>query len=52
MNILCAYHAQNVDTCKWVLENTEPDTNNITVQLWREACEEFLANLDVDNNPY
>ena len=52
MNILCAYHAQIVETCKWVLENTEPDTNNITVQLWREACKEFLANLDVDNNPY
>ena len=51
MNILCAYHAQNVETCKWVLENTESDTNNITVQLWREACEEFLANHTVDNNP-
>jgi hypothetical protein len=50
MNILCAYHAQNADTCRWVIANCDENIDNITVQLWIKACKEFLANLDVDNN--
>lgn len=50
MNILCAYHSQNVETCKWVLENIDPNTDNITVQLWIEACKEFLAKNLMDFN--
>jgi hypothetical protein len=46
MNILCAHHAQNADTCRWVLENTDPNIDNITVQLWRQACIEYLAQVD------
>jgi hypothetical protein len=46
MDYLCGYHARNADTCKWVLENTDPDTDNITVQLWRQACKEFLEQID------
>ena len=49
-NILGAYHAQNIETCKWVLENTNESTDNITEQLWIQACKEFLANYTVDNN--
>ena len=51
MNLLCAYHAQNVETCKWVLKNTDPNTDNITVKHWIEACKEFLAKHAVDSNP-
>lgn len=50
MNILCGYHAQSVDTCKWVLENTETNSNNTTVELWREACREFLLR-NLPTNP-
>ena len=49
MNILYAYHAQNADTCRWVIANCDENIDNITVQLWIKACKEFLAKLDVDN---
>jgi len=50
MDILCGYHAKSKDMCEWVLANTIENSDNITVQLWREACKEQLAKLAIDNN--
>jgi hypothetical protein len=42
MNLLCGYHANNSDTCKWVIENFDEITDNITVSNWVKACKEYL----------
>ena len=46
MNILCAYHAKNVDTCKWVIANYNENTSNITVNAWVKACKEYLESIN------
>ena len=46
MNILCAYHAQNPDTCRWVIDNYEHSVGNITVEQWVQACKEYLESLN------
>jgi len=42
MDLLCGYHAKNSDTCKWVIENFDEITDNITVTNWVKACKEYL----------
>jgi hypothetical protein len=42
MDLLCGYHAKNVDTCKWVIQNCDENTDNITVKAWIRACKEYL----------
>jgi len=49
MNVLCAHHAKDPDTCRWVIANCDENTDNITVRQWLEACKEYLATLDIDN---
>ena len=44
MDILCAYHARSIETCEWVLANCDENTDNIAVQLWLQACKEYLEN--------
>ena len=46
MNILCAYHAKNVDTCKWVIANYNENTSNITVNAWVKACKKYLESIN------
>lgn len=48
MNLLCGYHAKNVDTCNWVIFNYDGETDNITVKDWVEACKEYLKQVDTD----
>jgi len=42
MDILCGYHAKDIETCRWVIANCDPNTDNITVKLWIEACKKYL----------
>ena len=46
MNILCAHHAKNPETCKWVIDQYGHVTNNTTVMLWVAACKEYLQVLN------
>ena len=45
MDILCAHHAKDPETCKWVIENCDENTDNITVKLWLKASKEYLESL-------
>ena len=44
LNVLCAHHAKNIETCRWVLEQYEHnhDVNNISVVNWIKACKDYL----------
>lgn len=46
MDILCAHHAKDPETCKWVIANTDVNTDNLTVIAWVQACKDYLASLD------
>lgn len=46
MNVLCAYHAKNPETCKWVIDQYGHVTGNTTVELWVAACMEYLKALN------
>lgn len=43
--MLCGYHAKSIDMCEWVLNNTDPNSTNLTVQLWRKACKDFITEI-------
>ena len=46
MDVLCGYHAKNLDTCKWVIENCDENVDNITVKIWINACKEYLQSIN------
>ncbi len=42
MNLLCGHHAKDPHVCRWVIENCDENTDNITVREWVKACKEYL----------
>ena len=46
MNILCGHHAKTSEACNWVIENYGTSTGNTTVELWVQACREYLEFLN------
>lgn len=46
MDLLCAYHAKDPDTCNWVIANADENTDNITVKSWVLACKLHLQSLN------
>ena len=41
MDLIPGYHAKNVETCSWVINNYEQVTDNQTVVAWVAACREY-----------
>ena len=48
MNVLCGYHAKDPEVCKWVIDNCDPNTNNIAERLWLEASKQQLLELGIE----
>lgn len=48
MDLLCGYHAKDIEICKWVITNYDGETDNTTVKLWVETCKEYLKQVDTN----
>lgn len=46
MDLLCGYHAKQVDVCQWVIDNVDDTVDNITVKAWVQACKDHLKSLN------
>jgi len=45
---MLVYHGRSREMCEWVLKQYEHcplSKNNLTTQLWIQACKEFLQSL-------
>ena len=42
MDLIPGYHAKTESVCRWVIDNYEHVTDNITVVAWVAACKEYL----------
>lgn len=45
MNLLVAHHAKDPQVCQWVIDNVDPNVNNVTVKAWVQACKEYLQSI-------
>jgi hypothetical protein len=45
MDLIPGYHAKNIETCSWVVNNYQHVTDNQTVVAWVDACKEYLNSL-------
>jgi hypothetical protein len=46
MDLIPGYHAKTESACRWVINNYEHVTDNITVVAWVAACKEYLNSLN------
>lgn len=40
--MICGYHGTTQEVCEWVINNVDPNTDNITVRGWYYASLEHL----------
>lgn len=46
MDLLVGFHAKDLQTCQWVVDNVDDTVDNITVKNWVQACRDKLKSFN------